>query len=94
MDSAPTRPKDKASEDLTIEITKTVVNSINGKMFPNSSLLDKVDPNFLKWNFRTRERIAPTAKFNRSEPIDNGADSVSEIFSSIIRLRFLYLYYI
>ena len=42
IERAPTNPKDKAKEDLTIEITNTVVRRIYENILLNSSLLVKV----------------------------------------------------
>ena len=38
IDRAPTKPKDKANDDLTTVIISRVVKSKMGKLFPNSTL--------------------------------------------------------
>ena len=42
MDNAPTRPRDKASEDLTTAIINVVVIDNKGNKFANDSRLEKV----------------------------------------------------
>ncbi len=44
IDNAPTRPRDKASEDLTMVIMTMVVIDINTKLFANLALFDKARP--------------------------------------------------
>jgi len=45
IESAPTRPRDKASEDFTIEIINIVVIVNNRKFLPNSFLFERAFPN-------------------------------------------------
>ena len=43
IESAPTSPKDKAKEDFTTEIIRTVVKSINGKILIESLVIMELD---------------------------------------------------
>ena len=46
IDKAPTKPRDKAKEDLTIVITRVVATPKMIKFFEKSNLLDKEVENF------------------------------------------------
>ena len=46
MERAPTRPRERASEDLTIVMMSIVVMERGRKLRPNCSLFDRVVPNF------------------------------------------------
>ena len=47
IDNAPTRPRERAREDLTIVIIIVVAIPNITKFLENSNLLDKVDANFM-----------------------------------------------
>jgi hypothetical protein len=44
MDKAPTKPRDKANDDLTTVIIKVVVSSMNGNTCANVSRLFNMEP--------------------------------------------------
>ena len=46
MDSAPTSPRDSASEDLIIDMTRKVVSAKRVKLLAKVYLLDMLTPNF------------------------------------------------
>ena len=70
MESAPTRPRDNASDDLTTEMTSTVVNSMNGNTWENSSRFERVEPYRRKCQLRKSARIMPTPRFRSTVSSD------------------------
>lgn len=60
IDSAPTKPRDNAREDLTMEITKVVITPTRIKLFENCILLDKAKLNFLYVSAKIIDKIKLT----------------------------------
>ena len=75
IERAPTSPNDKAKEDLTTVMIRMVVSNTNGQTCENSSLFERVEPNFLKWYLSTIDRITPIPRLMRRFVIDKGAVS-------------------
>jgi len=60
------------------------VSNMNGQTCENSSLFERVEPNFLKWYLSTMDRITPIPRLMRRFVIDKGAVTAVLRKSSII----------
>ena len=58
IDNAPTKPRDRAKEDLIIVITRNVVRASSVKLLENLLLLDKLRPNFMYIVFKIKDNTA------------------------------------
>jgi len=63
IDKAPTRPRDNARDDLTIDIIMNVVRPTRINTLANCPLLEIEFPNFLYTNDSTKSKLAQSTIF-------------------------------
>ena len=64
MERAPTKPRDKARDDFTTDMTKSVVKHITGKTNPRSLLRKRFFERILKCQHKIKDSTTQRRKFH------------------------------